>query len=88
MQFVTWLTLKWGRRATRWLIYPIALYFLAFAPRARRASRAFLRRELAREVGAGDVLRNFLAFAATLHDRMYLISGRFEDLDIGIQGAG
>jgi predicted LPLAT superfamily acyltransferase len=87
MRFVTWLALWWGRSATRWLLYPISLYFLAFAPRARRASRAFLSRALAREAGAADVLRNFHAFAATLHDRMYLLRGRFENLDIVIDGA-
>ena len=87
MRFITWLALRWGRRATRWLTYPLALYFLAFAPRARRASRAFLTRALAREAGASDVLRNFHAFAGTLHDRMYLLSGRFEDLAIEIEGA-
>jgi predicted LPLAT superfamily acyltransferase len=86
MRFITWLALKWGRRATRWLTYPLALYYLAFAPRARRASRAFLTRALAREAGASDVLRNFHTFAATLHDRMYLLCGRFEDLAIEIEG--
>jgi predicted LPLAT superfamily acyltransferase len=87
MRFVTWLALKWGRRGTRWLLYPISLYFLVFAPRARRASRTFLRRALEREAGVVDVLRNFHAFAATLHDRMYLLSGRFGELDIAIDGA-
>ena len=87
MRFVTWLALHCGRGATRWLTYPISLYFLVFAPRARRASRAFLNRALAREAGAADVLRNFHAFAATLHDRMYLLSGRLEDLDMRIEGA-
>ena len=86
MRLVTWLALKWGRSATRWLIYPISIYFLAFAPRARRASRVFLSRALAREAGVADVLRNFLAFAATLHDRMYLLCGRFENLDLAIEG--
>jgi predicted LPLAT superfamily acyltransferase len=87
MRLVTWLSLKWGRSATRWLIYPISLYFLAFAPRARRASRVFLSRALAREAGVADVLRNFQAFAATVHDRMYLLCGRFENLDLAIEGA-
>src|SRR5882672_8467580 len=87
MRIVTWLALGLGRSATRWLLYPIALYFLAFAPRARRASRTFLGRALARKAGAADVLRNFHAFAATLHDRMYLLCGRFESLDIAIEGA-
>jgi predicted LPLAT superfamily acyltransferase len=87
MRLLAWLALKLGRRGTRWLLYPAAIYYFAFAPRARRASRAFLRRALAREAGAGDVLRNFHAYAATLHDRIYLICGRFEDLEIAIDGA-
>jgi predicted LPLAT superfamily acyltransferase len=87
MRLVTWLALRLGRRATRWLLYPMALYYLAFAPRARRASRAFLERALGRRAGAADVLRNFHAYASTLHDRVYLLCGRFEDLDISISGA-
>jgi len=87
MRFVTWLALKLGRGATRWLLVPLSFYFLAFAPRARRASRAFLGRALGRTAGGADVLRNFHAFAATLHDRIYLLSGRLEDLDLAVDGA-
>jgi predicted LPLAT superfamily acyltransferase len=87
MQFVTWLALKLGRSATRWLLYPLSLYFLAFAPRARRASRAVHGRALGRTAGGADVLRNFHAFAATLLDRIYLLSGRLEDLDLAVDGA-
>jgi len=87
MRIVTWLALKGGRRATRWLTYPIALYYVVFAPRARRASRVFLGRALPRKAGTADVLRNFHAFAATVHDRIYLLSGRIEDLEIAVEGA-
>ena len=87
MRFITWLALRLGRGATRWLLVPLSLYFLVFAPRARRASRAFLDRALGRRAGAADVLRNFHAFAATLHDRIYLLAGRIEDLDIAVDGA-
>jgi predicted LPLAT superfamily acyltransferase len=87
MRLVTWLALKLGRAGTRWLLYPMSLYYLAFAPRARRASRIFLGRALERKATAGDVLRNFLTFAATLHDRIYLLCGRFENLDIAFAGA-
>jgi predicted LPLAT superfamily acyltransferase len=88
VQLVAWLALKAGRAATRWLLYPLSLYFLACTPRARRASRAFLDRALGRKARFPDLLRNFHAFAATLHDRVYLLSGRFEDLDITVEGAG
>ena len=87
MRFVTWLALRLGRGATRWLLVPLSLYFLVFAPGARRASRAFLGRALGRTAGGADLLRNFHAFAATLHDRIYLLSGRLEDLDIAVDGA-
>src|SRR5262245_12948843 len=87
IRLVTWLALRLGRRATRWLLHPVALYYFAFAPSARRASRTFLGRALGRSAAAADVLRNFHAYAATLHDRVYLMSGRFEDLDIIVSGA-
>jgi predicted LPLAT superfamily acyltransferase len=86
IHFVTWLALKLGRGGTRWLLYPLALYFLVFTPKARRASRAFLARALGRKARAADLLRNFHAFAATLHDRVYLVSGRLDDLEITVEG--
>ena len=87
MRLVTWLALKLGRAGTRWLLYPMSLYYFIFAPRARRASRTFLGRALGRRATVGDVLRNFLTFAATLHDRIYLLGGRSEYIDIAIAGA-
>jgi predicted LPLAT superfamily acyltransferase len=87
MRVITWLALKLGRAGTRWLLFPLSLYYLAFAPRARRASRAFLSRALGRDASLGDVLKNFHTYAATLHDRIYLLSDRFENLNISINGA-
>ena len=87
IQFVAWLALKAGRGATRWLLYPLSLYFLASTPKARHASRTFLERALGRKALRSDMLRNFHAFAATLHDRLYLLSGRFEELDVTVDGA-
>src|SRR5262245_16781595 len=86
MRLITWLALSAGRAGTHWLLYPLSLYYLAFAPRARRASQVFLGRALGRTPGLGDVLRNFHTYAATLHDRIFLLSGRFENLDISIDG--
>jgi predicted LPLAT superfamily acyltransferase len=87
MRFAAWLVLRLGRSATRWLLYPLALYFLVFAPRARRASRAFLGRALERRAGARDVLRHFYAYASVCHDRIYLLCGRLEELEISVDGA-
>lgn len=85
---ITALTLALGRRATRWLLYPICLYFYAFSPRARRASRAYLARILGRGPDASDVLRHFHTFAATLHDRLFFVRGRFDAFDVALQGGG
>ena len=87
MALMTWLTLRLGRAATRWLLPFICLYYYAAAPAARRASRAFLARALGREPGAADVLRHQLSFAATLHDRLLLASGGNAPLELEVSGA-
>jgi len=76
-----------GRTATRWLLYPISWYFVAFSSRARRASKAFLRRALGREPRLADVLRHFHSFASTLHDRVFLLAGREQLFDVEVRGA-
>jgi len=80
------LSLALGRRVSRVVVAGIAAYFLLFAPRARRASRAYLARALP---GASwrDVFRHFFAFASTVHDRIYLLNQRFGLFDIEVTGA-
>jgi hypothetical protein len=58
-----------------------------FAPRARRYSRAYLRRALGRWAGWTDGFRHVLSFASTIHDRIYLLNDRFDLFDIEIIGA-
>lgn len=81
------LTLALGRRATRWLLHPICWYFQLFAPSARRASRAYLCRALGRPARRAEVVRHFYTFAATLHDRLFLLSDGPGVFDIEIHGA-
>lgn len=85
---ITSLTLAFGRGATRWLLYPICLYFYWFSPRARRASRAYLARVLESAPSARHVLRHFHAFAATLHDRLFLVRGRLDPFAMVLHGRG
>ncbi|MGW8183232.1 MAG: acyl-CoA synthetase [Burkholderiales bacterium] len=85
---MTRLTLALGRSATRCLLYPICLYFYAFSPRTRRASRAYLMRVLDRAPGASDVLRHFHTFAATLHDRLFFVQGRLDPFEVNVHGEG
>ncbi|MGE5128588.1 MAG: hypothetical protein ACM3IK_03095 [Sphingomonadaceae bacterium] len=86
MTLIAWLSLALGRGATRWLLHPISWYFVAFSARARRASRAFLRRALGREPRLADVLRHFHTFASTIHDRVFLLTGRGGLFDVEVHG--
>jgi predicted LPLAT superfamily acyltransferase len=67
-----------GRRAARALLPAIAAYYLAFTPRARRASRDYLARALGRAPRLADLYRHFFTFAASVLDRVYLLNGRFD----------
>ena len=88
LRLMTWLSLTLGRGPSRVVLYGIAAYFLAFAPLARRMSRGYLRRVLKlpspAAVGWRDLFRHFLSFAATIHDRIYLVNDRFDLFDIRI----
>ncbi|HTX05753.1 MAG TPA: hypothetical protein VMD06_07990 [Steroidobacteraceae bacterium] len=79
-------SLRMGRRAGRIPLYLIAAYFFLFAPRARRASRAYLRRALGRAPTARDRFRQVMSFATTIHDRVYLLNDRFELFDLTVEG--
>lgn len=87
MQLMSWLALHAGRWLCLALIYPICLYFILFAPRARRASRHYLARILNRPVTMNDVYQHFLCFAGVILDRVYLLAGRHKLFDVKIHGA-
>ncbi len=86
LRLMSRLSLLLGRRVSRTVLYVITAYFFLFAPDARRHSRNYLRRALARSPGAGDRFRHLLAFATTIHDRVYLLNGRLEQFEIAIEG--
>jgi predicted LPLAT superfamily acyltransferase len=86
LKLMVWISLHLGRPIGRVVLYGIALYFLFFAPSARRASRAYLARALGRDATWGDGFRHVLAFASTIHDRVYLLNERFDLFDIEIVG--
>jgi len=81
------LSLWLGRPCSRLVLYGIALYFVLFGGKAMLASRAYLRRSLEREPGWWDGYRHVLAFATTIHDRVYLLCDRFENFRIDLHGA-
>ncbi|MEG3194272.1 acyltransferase, partial [Lysobacter sp. D1-1-M9] len=75
-----------GRAVARVLLVPITLYFLVVRGPERRASRAYLGRVLGRRVGLADVARHIHCFAATILDRVFMLSGQLDRFDIDIDG--
>lgn len=86
MRFMVRLTLRLGWRAGHALLYPITAYFLLASPRSRAASRHFLGKVLGREATVREQFRHLLTFAATLLDRVFLLTGRTEGYDIRVHG--
>ena len=76
MAALAWVTLTLGRAFGRLFLPPIALYFLAFGPRARAASAAYLARVFGRPARRAEIYRHFHTFATTVHDRVPLLAGR------------
>jgi predicted LPLAT superfamily acyltransferase len=87
LRVMTWIAVRCGRRVTRWVLHPITLYFMLFAPTARSQSLRYLRRALGREPRFIDGYRHVHAFTATILDRVYLLRGRLDLFDIEVCGA-
>ena len=77
-----------GRRLSRVLLHAIALYFVVAASAARKASRSYLDRCLGRRASWLDTYRHVLAFASTVHDRIYLLNGRHDLFDFRTEQEG
>lgn len=86
MRLMSWISLRLGRRIARSVLHLVALYFVLFSPASRKASRGYLTRVLDRPAGWRDLYRHFFCFAATIHDRIYLVDRGYELFDIDIQG--
>lgn len=86
LRVMAWISLRLGRRLARLVLHPIAVYFLLFAAPARAASRAYLRRVFGRPATLSETYRHFLCFAASVHDRVYLLNERFDLFDIEVDG--
>lgn len=91
-----WLYRSFGGRVAHLVMIPVVAYFYATGAAARRASLDFLRRvhsspEGARALGGlpgqRHVLRHFLAFGASIVDRMGLWLGRHGDHALVITGS-
>src|SRR5512143_4088064 len=87
IRLIVWFALTFGRRASRILLYPICLYFVAFSSKARNASRKYLSRALGRPAALRDIYRHYFYFASTILDRVFLLSGHNRLFDIRMHGA-
>jgi predicted LPLAT superfamily acyltransferase len=86
LSIMSWISIKLGRNVARWVLYLIALYFVLFSPQSRRASLQYLPKALGRPAKWRDTYKHFFTFAATVHDRIYLINRRYDMFDIDIHG--
>src|ERR1700733_324186 len=86
LKVMVFMSLRLGRRASRSVLYGIALYFFFFAPAARRSSRYYLRLALGRPPTPADGFRHVLSFATCIHDRVYLVKQQYERFRITIDG--
>jgi hypothetical protein len=87
LRFMAWLSLAIGRPASRAMLRIAAPYFLVTGGSARRNTITFLRRALGREPTVADAYRLLFAFSSVLHDRIYLLRGRFDLFEIDVKGA-
>jgi len=86
MRALAAIALTFGRRTAGLLLYPICCYFIVFSRTARRASRDYLRRVLNRRPRLSDTLRQYLCFATTVLDRVFLNAGRLDLFTIDFDG--
>jgi len=84
LHLICWIAMHLGRPAARLILYPITLYFLLFAPAARRASYDFLQRAQGHPAYWWHVARHIHHFSATILDRVFLLTGKSTCLDIRV----
>jgi predicted LPLAT superfamily acyltransferase len=83
---IAFLSLRMGRPVGRALLYPICLYFLAFAPTARRSSRAYLSLALQQRPTLWNVFRHLHVHASVLLDRVFAMAGGTQKFDLQVHG--
>ncbi len=87
LKVMSWIAIACGRRLARGVLVLIALYFVLFAPRQRRATRRYLKRVLGRDANWRDGFHHVFSFAATVLDRVYFLRDRTAWLDLRMRGA-
>lgn len=89
-RFAIWLirsiALYGGRRVGRVCLYPITLYFFLRRGPERQASREYLQRVFGRPASNWQVLKHIHCFAATIMDRIFLLSRGEQPFQIETEG--
>lgn len=86
IRVMVWVAQSLGRPVARALLYPICAYFLMGSGEARRAIGRFRAYIFGRPVSWRELFTHYLAFAATILDRVYFLRGRFDLFDIQVHG--
>jgi len=87
LRVMAFIAVRFGRRVARWVLHPIALYFVLFARGSRRHSKRYLERVLGRPARFSDRYRHVLSFAATVLDRVYFARGHLHEFELHMEGA-
>src|SRR6476620_12285303 len=82
LRLIHWTAGVFGRSVARLILFPTTLYFLLSAHAVRRVSYEYLARVRGRTARCLHVFRHLYYFAATLLDRVCLMPGTFNRLDI------
>ena len=82
IRFMIWLSLRLGRRLSRVVLFGIAAYFLVFGPRARAGVQGFYQRLYGRRASWRELYKHFLSFSTTIHDRIFLLAERYEEVQV------
>lgn len=86
LMIIRWTILHAGRKVAWLCMFPTTAYFFLVRGEERRASRAWLLRVQAQQQGYLGVLKHIFTFAVTIVDRVLMLSGRDNALDIRVQG--
>ncbi|MDB5732519.1 MAG: acyl-CoA synthetase, partial [Variovorax sp.] len=86
LRAMAWVAVVCGRRVARWILHPITVYFLLFAPTQRRNAKRYLARALGRPARWRDGYRLIHAFASTVLDRVYFLRGHTHAFDLRSSG--
>lgn len=83
---IAWIAVHLGRGVARLVLHPITLYYVLFAPTARRHSKRYLERVLGRRPTIADGYRHVHAFASVALDRIWFVKGRMDVFRLDIAG--